>query len=356
MEDIDKQRVFVHGSATIDAVIQGHFSVEYSRVGVTTATATHTFEVIDGPIVEGEKHRLAEPNGEDVHGLKHDKRLGGGGINSAIALRTFDKKIGILYTGFSSPHPLLERGLSRRSIEYHFLEHYPVPVNAILGGREDKLILMSPLLGSTSLREQDRGTIDDAMRLSDVFLLNSPKDPNLVEHVIENSSASNTPVYVVVTKLDPDFVFKYVMPRATIVISYEDMVALSGSDPRKLSKQENMRQSLEMLRQLRTYRKTDYQRIYLTIGKQGARLLNNGVISHVRLDDHHLGQVQQSISMERGGTTGAGDVFAAAVAHYENIRKPFDIIEIVKKACERAVRHIGYAGPIYPNAFLVRID
>ena len=65
---------------------------------------------------------------------------GGGGQNSAVSIARrvpLMSNYNITYVDVSAPDDVVTDNLRLIGIEFHFLGYRPIPVNAIIGGRED---------------------------------------------------------------------------------------------------------------------------------------------------------------------------------------------------------------------------
>src|SRR3989344_5203531 len=109
-------KIVVAGNATLDAHLEGIVRIEQpNRVVVTSGDNSYyfkrVFEIEDGPITPGYKHRVkiditAYPRGlEDyIRGLKNQLMPGGGDINTSTSLMNradFDSDISIIFLDMS---------------------------------------------------------------------------------------------------------------------------------------------------------------------------------------------------------------------------------------------------------------
>ena len=363
-------KIVVAGNATLDAHLEGIVRIEQpNRVVVTSVDNSYyfkrVFEIEDGPITPGYKHRVkiditAYPRGlEDyIRGLKNQLMPGGGDINTSTSLMNradFDSDISIIFLDMSQRETLLVTHLNQLGIQHHFFNYRPVPVNAIIGGRDDKLILKGPMLPREKLRDEDKGVIDRLVEDVQGVVINSAKDESFVDALISSAERRDIPLYFMVTpSLDKDFVFTRVLPAGITITSHEDLAKLHGHDPLSYNKDQLFDMAVQYARQ---FRKDGFDRYgtFVTLGSNGVLYFDGKTyLSHTRLKEDQAELVFNSASSRFGSTNGAGDTFAGAVAMNYLETKGFSIDEIAKRASKAAIRHIGYEGPIQSSSFVTR--
>lgn len=250
------------------------------------------------------------------------------------------------------PDSLVIEGLERYGIAHHFFGLRPLPTNAVIGSREDKIVLKGPKLERVELDAGQRLLIYRLADSGDAIFLNSAKDTSFVECFLRNYK----PAYFVVTaSLEPDFVFEKMLPRGVCILNYDDIAALFGNDVAHYSDQTKMELALELMKKIRMDRLHIDRNLYVTLGKNGVYCsYGQSSLFHVRLSDEYIEKVRQTVMTNPSSTNGAGDVFAAAVLYNELVgkRKP-KVTEIAKKSSTAAVRHIGYGGPLPDSTFIV---
>ncbi len=258
-------------------------------------------------------------------------------------------------TSSSIPDALIQQSLSEIGINAYFFKLRPIPVNAIFGGRDDKIILKGPMLPRVDLSDEHRATIDEIVQGAHGIAINSIKDESLVEAIIHSAQKLRTPLYfVITTSLPSDFVFQRILPYGISIISDEDMASIFGQDPLKLNKDQLFELSLEYIRRMKRDAINNGNTLFVTLGQNGALCTNNTEkIYHVVLKDEYREMVNYSASSRIGSTNGAGDTFAGAVVSLSTLRKNTDITKVAMRANKASIRHIGHDGPISYSSFSV---
>ncbi|MBI2657661.1 carbohydrate kinase family protein [Candidatus Woesearchaeota archaeon] len=350
----EKKTVVVGGSATLDSLIQGIVRVNGPRITIEYDNAIEHFDVEDPPIRAGHKHRVSQDIGERTRGLLHRIKPGGGGYNSVTALRRLSStaELDLDYVDVSVQDSLVVEGLERYGINYHFFGLRPVPTNAVIGSREDKIVLKGPKLGRIELDAGHRLLIYGLTNSSDAVFLNSAKDKGFVECFLDNDKPA---YFVVTTSLEPDFVVEKMLPRGVCIMNYDDISALFGTDTSAYDDKAKMEMAFEMIKRIRIDGINPDRNLYVTLGKNGVYCsYGPGSLFHVRLSDEFIEKVRQTAMANPSSTNGAGDVFAAAVLYNELCAKGrFKVTDVSKKASAAAVRHIGYGEPLPDSAFIV---
>lgn len=349
--------VFVHGTVTIDKIINNS-KVVINGSNLTLVNAqgvTKTFKVLDGPIINRQKYKISQSLEEDIDAFSDEQRPGGGGFNSASHLRYLDPKLNVIYLSFSKLTDFIKQESEKLGMDYRFLCYHSIQTSLIIGAENDRMILTSPFDGEPILREEHFRIANEAVDKSSAAILNSAKDPDLVSHVTERAREKNVSVYLVATNsLDSDFIFGYVMPRATLIIGCEDMLWLNESNPLKQkSSKENSEQSLEMLKKLRKDKNVKF-RVYLTMGSYGDALLEDRLITHIQLYGEPYDNIQEILSKNPAAKNRAGDWLAASIVHNEIFKGIKDPVELMTHWYNNSFfRLIGYEGNVSQRDFLV---
>lgn len=314
------------------------------------------FKVEDPPIRQGHKHRVNQNISEKVSHLWHCYKPGGGGYNSVMAMRNLPdikEELELTYFDVSTPVSLIVKKLREKSIDSRFFYQREVPVNAIIGWREDKIVLKGPQLGRVEPDEKDAIEIIGAIQKSDVFLANSIKDPKYFEIYLDTSRKFNVPVYsVITTSLEPDFVFEKVFtdPNTAIILNYDEIPYLFSESTEKMSEEEKINFAFDALKRKIKSKINLNKPTYITLGKNGVYYSKNESITHIRLKPEYSEKVRDSIIKEGGNFNGAGDVFSAAVVAYD-LATNAEAEETALKASIAAIRHIGYKGELSSDSF-----
>ena len=357
-----KSQVLVAGNATIDALVEGKVvRVSDDHVRVVRRGKVRDFYVVDGPIVEGYKHRTDIRDMEaHIRGLKVELGGGGGGFNtitSMIDRAEHNSEVSGFYMDISDGDPLITEQLDRRSIKYDFFSHRPVPTNAILGiDRDDKIILKGRTLDRKDVTAKDIESIDSAVSSSNLVSLNGVKDVSFAEALINSSTKHGKLLFFNVTpSLESDFVLKRVLSSGVVQISYEDIAKLFGENPLKYSKDQLFSMAVDYMRKIRTDGLNDGQTLVVTAGSRGAFVMTpRSGIRHLSLKPDTADQVAYDASTKEGSTNGAGDVFHGSLVIQHLWRRRVDPIDLVTRASKAAVRYIGYQGELRANSFNIK--
>lgn len=358
-------RLTVMGKATIDATINGDVQIQDDRITITSKDVAAKFEIMDPPVRHGYKHTVNQDQlglAETIGGLEHVLRPAGGGYNSITSLRNISELgagLELFYLDMSNPSLLIAQGLAGHNIEYYFFNSCYVPTNVIIGGGKDKIILKGSELNRSQvvLTADYKQKIFDSINSSDGVLINGARDRSFAEEILRSSQKRNTPIYFAITKsLEPDFVFYQMLPNCVGLLNYEDIITLFGGNPLKHDVHDNMETALSLMEKIRTDRISPNKNMYVTLGEHGVYCSDGPKsISHVRLNEEYKEKINEKALENPRSTTGAGDVFAAAVLYHEITAKGRrDIIGIAKEASCAAVRHIGYNGKIPDEAFIIQ--
>ncbi|MBS3105095.1 hypothetical protein J4234_02465 [Candidatus Woesearchaeota archaeon] len=359
MSDKNKFKLVIAGNATLDAHIDGKVYEDGNNITVVSDGVKKIFEVVDGPIRYGYKHRTKADVEHSIRGLWNMLKPGGGGYNTATSIkRRMDiaTKLDLSYVDVSSPDELVLQSLREVGISPYFFGLRPIPINAILGGREDKIILKGPMLPRVNLLEEHKVAIDDIVREANGVAINSAKDEGLVEAMIESTNRRMVPLYFVVTSsLPPDFIFQKMLPYGLSIISHEDVTSIHGKNPLEFKDAQLFEMSLEYLRKMNKDKITNGNPLFITLGANGVLCMNHeSGIYHVKLKEEYVEMIGYSAGTKIGSTNGAGDVFAGAVVVLGATRKKLDITKVAMRASKASIRHIGYDGPVGYDSFTVK--
>lgn len=347
------------GNATLDAHIEGRVYEIDNQVVVISDGVKRVFDVVDGPIRYGFKHRTNVDVEQHIRGLWNVLKPGGGGYNTATSIKRRTDiaiNLNLAYIDVSEQDDLITQSLSELGISGYFFGLRPVPVNVILGGRGDKILLKGPMLPRVHLKDEHKETIDDLVHQANGVVINSAKDESLVDFLLQSSISRAVPLYFVVTSsLPSDFVLRRMLPFGTSILSHEDIVSIYGQNPLKLDDAQLFELSLEYLRKIRSDEVNKGNNIFVTLGPRGVLCLNrDGKIYHVILKEEYKEIVGYSAESRVGSTNGAGDTFAGAVVSLNSSVEKMDIKKIAMRASKASIRHIGYDGPIGYTSFNVR--
>lgn len=351
-------RIAVAGNATLDAYLNGTAQVNGSTITLTSGEKSIDVGLLDGPFIPDFKHRISNGIGDVLEGMDYDLVPGGGGYNSSVALKRFahgKMPFKVNYVDVSSPEMLVTMNLSDLDISYVFFGQRKVPINIVLGGREDKILLKGPKLPRVQLELQIYDALRQIVTSNDAVLVNSAKDESLVDAILSASDRTRTPLYfVITTSLPTDFVYDRILPSGVCIFNYDDLLALSGVNPAQHGVKDKIGIAFETLNRIRKDKTSFNQNLYVTLGKYGVYCSDGDSIWHIKLNDEHQAKVQEDVKRHSGSTTGAGDVFAALPVYYGTvIGKEISLQDIAKIASTASIKHIGYKGSLPDNAFVV---
>ena len=344
------------GNSAIDVLIDGIVTFRKDSILVDSFGVNKEFKIEDPPIREEHKHRLSHPIEQEVRLLKRSEVAGGGGPNSAIAMRTLPDLIDELevhHFDVSSSDHVVDESMRSRGVNVHWFGRRDSPHNAIFEHRKDRIILKGPILDRYSPKRPD---IDDIKRIipgSKAVLDNSPKDADYVDVFIDVATAGKIPLYHVATpSLRRDFIEERVLPSGTCIFNYNDAIDLFG-DHIPSTKEGKMDYALEILKKIKKEGKTPHT-LFLTGGSRGAYAITEDGTIHVKLRENYQKRVNQAKAKKGYTTNGAGDVFAAAIAVYDTLpKRQEDIGELTMRASIASIRHLGYIKPLSSEAFLI---
>ena len=365
-------RIVVGGNATLDYIVDGSIYVQGEKedtVIVDSQGMVEKFKVADPPIRPGFKHRVNRKLDQDVMELWHCVKPGGGGYHSVTAMQslpgTENVELDLVYMDVSEPHVKNIKGLQKYGVKFHFFYQREVPVNAILGWRDDKITLKGPQLdrvepSNTHIGELEGLLSGSAFRVREpvdfpvvnAVLVNSFKDPAYAEQILRICGEKDIPLYfVITTSLEKDFVYAKVLPNAVGILNYDEIPAIDGINE-KLDDQSKLELARETIKKIRIDGINSTHPIFVTLGKNGVYCSEgSSSIEHIYLNRSIAEQVNNGGSFKREGTSGAGDVFAAAVTLYRTLNPQISVGELARKASQAAIRYIGYSGRLSPSTF-----
>ncbi len=361
--------IIVAGNATLDAHLEGTVQlVQPNLVIVSSGDSSYhfkrAFKVEDGPITPGYKHRVEldindYPRGlEDfMRGLKYQLRPGGGNINTATSISNradLKSDLSLVLLDVSAGESLLTEHLDRLGIQHKFLGYRPPPVNVVIGGRDDKIILKGPMLERVDISDRDKSTIDQMVENSQGVIINSAKDESFVEALMSSAQSRGIPVYIMVTSsLNKSLVMNKILPAGVITINHEDTAKLYGENPLDYTSHQLFEIAVEHMKQLKETNKG--HGLFITLGPNGVLYSDrNTTMRHTRLKEEFTEIVFHSVSSRFGSTNGAGDTFQGELAVQYLGNKTPDIDEVVQRASKAAIRHIGYRGGLRHSDFITR--
>lgn len=343
-------KIVVGGNATLDVFVlenaRSSITIEDKKVRIVAENGEIVeFRVEDPPIKAGRKHRVNQNIAEAVKPLWHRFEPGGGGYNSVVAMRKLPwigSDLALTYIDVSIPAPLIVEGLKGCDIDSHFFYQRGIPINLIIGCREDKIILKGPQLGRVEPVEKNIREAEKCMYKSNALLINSWKDPRYVEEYIKITQKYGVPVYCTITSsMDKEFTLEYILPRVRAILNYDEMPELFGGNS-DLDEKSRLEFALETLIKIRKDSINTDKPLFVTLGRHGAYCARKSIIDHVQLKPEYRERVAKNLNTSNG-TRGAGDVFSAAVVGYDTAAKQrMDLVKLLKKANSVAIRHIGY--------------
>ncbi len=258
------------------------------------------------------------------------------------------------YLDVSYSHPLIVETLREMHVREYFFNHRDVPVNAVIGGRENKIGLKGPMLGRVEPNNREMEGAAHLIGSSNALLINSVKDQKYVEHYIKIAKSKGIPIYAVITSaLDPDFIFKVVIPNTKPLFNYDEMPNLYGV-PIMENDREKMEFAIEKIKEMRMNEINKQDPLIVTLGSHGAYYTKKESIGHVMLTPPYSTKVNKSVRKNNGHTSGAGDIFAGAYTLLDALTScRADLDWLMIKASVASIRHIGYKGKLPGAAFSI---
>ena len=351
MSDFKTIKILVAGNATIDQFVYGKFRSEGDRVTLICEGFDRTFDLVDPPFKTGYKHRIDVDVENAIYGLKTQSRPGGGGINLAISMfnrAPHETYLQINYVDMSQEHPLIREHLDNLGINYRFLGHRPVPVNIVMGTRDDKVTLKGPMLPRESLTDSDRKTIETLVEGSDVACGNGLKDDSLAKYMISASNSRNIPIFFLVTSsLERVFFEREVLPIATTIINQEDIFRYLGGNPQSADPNQMYTLSVEYVRSLVLDGKIRGYPLIVTMGSNGAIFwTKDAPLRHTKVNEETALKINKYHFSDTSRINGAGDTFAGEIL-MQSIQYPSrNITTMVERANKAALRRMGYEGQL----------
>jgi hypothetical protein len=351
-------KITVAGNATLDVFVDSVPRITSSKVEFTDALG-HTVEFMlqDPPKnLQGKKVRVNQNLASEVRTLTHHYESGGGGYNSVMAIRNLEiigKLFTLQYFDVSNPDRTVAMPLREAGILYRFFYDRDLPVNIIVGHREDKLILKGPTMGRVSPRAETVRDIGDLLHGSDSMLINSLKDPNYFEEYLR-VCGNKIPVYSTVTgSFDKDFTYGVVLPGTRPILNYDELPSLGGIGT-EYTGTERVEMAIEELRHIRVDRINPEMPLFATLSRHGMLGATKSKIYQVKLNEDLGEKVHEAAKRNTQGIRGAGDVAAGALVAYDTVSEQRQSIpKLLVLANTAAIRHIGYAGPLPESAFEV---
>lgn len=286
---------------------------------------------------------------------------GGGGLHTATALsdlaETSPIKLHLHYIDVSEEDKkIITRHFDHWQIGHTFFGLRPGPLNAVVGGSDDKYIFKGPPLPREGVEEQIRkeeqkfkSAINSVLEGSKGVVINSAKDIRFVELILASAQERGIPLYFNITdSLPSDFVFKRILPSGVGIINQEDIISLYGENPLHFNDKQLKEYALELMRRIIRGGVNNSNPLYVTLGKYGTYCVAaDGGVYHVVLKDGYAPRVSHSALTNVGSTTGAGDSFTAAVVYNTTLfGRDADPREVAKMANAFSIKHIKYQGPL----------
>jgi sugar/nucleoside kinase (ribokinase family) len=368
----------VAGNGTLDAILSGNVRVESSTLIVTSEEGGGEFAIENPPVKPGKKLKTNEDLAEIIisSNLWHKYVPGGGGFNSSRALRELEgENLDLSYIDVSKPNKLFAEGLRKLQLyDSHHFWRRDMPTNVILKYKGDRLILKGAQAREYSPLIDHWQQTNHYMSGKDALFVNSIKDKDYVEMYMDIADKRNIPVFYCITSSTPwDFAKSIIFPNSTIFLNYDDLSETLewqktiehrlndvGIDPMSdaadhFEEEIRMKFALNILNEINLSKPQDKLRSYITMGKHGVYCSDEFGSYHVSLTDDYQARVDDSIKVNRGTTNGAGDYFFAAASLYSVKFPGLRATNISMKASEVAMRHIGYWGPLSPDAFKITL-
>jgi sugar/nucleoside kinase (ribokinase family) len=231
-------------------------------------------------------------------------RIGGGAYNSAGAIGRFltqGAPVLFLDTASNGGEWDLPKSLLLSSLHIREMQD-----NGIFGGRGDKVILRSSLQPGGPLTEDQLIRIARFVEACDVILVNSPKDPEAVEVLLDLAERRGVPVAFVMTpSLKWGFIRSRVLPRVNLAISSWDEIGNVMHSPVEKTIPDVLRAMDTLCLDMQSGGE-----VLVTLGSQGVVGAGSDLQFHARLVGTVLDKVDSLVSADPIRMNGAGDAFA----------------------------------------------
>jgi len=358
----------VFGNGAIDHHVQAT-SIEPTDTGVsiTLESGERKFIALDDtPFVSGKKHTVHNIE-RLIERIEGEVQAGGGAYNSARSLDRIREhaaiKFGIYTVDVSSPHPAIDAMAGQHDIKAYFAGLRSIPNRLVVSGQHEVLNI-----GGTSLEritEVDSQTarhLDQLPSMVDVksCLITSAKDEAYVLKVKEIALLSKAALFFVPTpSLSYAFVKKEMFNRGTVIVSWNDILELDGTET-DMPDLEKIEHTHKIMREIMRSQH-DKHNIYVTLGPYGALCGFKDDVYHIMLHKDIALDVRGAFEKRVGSSNAAGDHFAASVMFFETFvpRLMLDVASVGKMACKHVIGAVGYSRPINSANFsnqLVTMD
>jgi hypothetical protein len=325
--------------------------------GYALATAAGEFEIVLSPGGSGNgKPEACFDRGVLVYA--DEKRYGGGGYNSAVAMRRADPDVGIQYSDSGVYDAALAADLASHNIEYRARGLHAMSENLVTGDpeRPDKLVFKSarPKLAGVGPDDQfswlaGAGTV----------LANSDKDRAWVTRLSGRAARGCLNLHFVVTgALPADYLMEAVIPSATVVFAGLDEIGESLG----IQIEESIEGGISAVRLLAVSARSPSA--HVTMGSQGVLVSDPETMTvlHVRLAPGRVAEeVRRIVRRDRARVCGCGDSYAggasASIAGQNGGTAlwphPSGAAAAAMAGSAAALAALGYRGALTPKDFVV---
>ena len=348
--------VGIVGGATRDSYLaQCETETDGNTVSVRCGAHSRRLKILDGCADAGGKATLSElPAGLLAHASRTE--FGGGGVNSCRAFQMVAPGYPLRYLDVSLFDPQLSAYLNNPATRVRFLGLRPIPVNAVLGDRGDKVILKSPTPPGVTCLSLERQAEITWLASAKAILANSLRDPAVIARLIYESGRRRAKVYLGVTRsLPSDSGIESIA--SVIIAGWDDF-----SEQIALGVRMDISGGMLAVERLRELAPT--AALFVTMGREGVLLqtASDCAAVHVRLRSGVDSQVQLLVFENPSRACGCGDAFAAGLfaeletgrSYLSNVRTERPRFErAAMSGCASALRWLGYRGPLAESDFVV---
>ncbi len=288
------------------------------------------------------------------------EKLGGGGRNS-LAEHVLIESTGqdTIYLDMQVPCESILRYMKQNRVESYFLNKRRPAVNVVVGGRDNKRIIKSPIEKNLPLTSIEAYFISAMVKSSGRVLMNSAKDMSLADCVMQHCRRYKKEVGVVVTTSfdNYDYVRGHIVPSATCIFNYDEIGTVFNPEHKSLGDENDKNEdALWGIGDCLAIQMRSGQRhsIYVTLGKNGIFAADrHGEVYHIFLRNEEIRQsLAEIIPKREDATNGCGDHFAAAALKYEE--QGYQTIAAGILGQIHSIRFIGYRGDISESDFIVQ--
>ncbi len=282
----------------------------HTKNGATVVvTEANQYEVHPrGVVIAGAKVTVDRLPSELLAGATSE-RLGGGGFNSLCALKLIGGQLSVRYVDACRLDDSIGQAVGGPTTEVHGLGLREIPSNAIVGDRETKIILKSPIENFFSTLGARQTHVLAKLTECEGILLNSVKDKMVVEAILKAASASGTCLHFVLTESLPLDFTRWLLERTqlSVVANWDQVAYVTGEQAEKTVS--GCRKVLSWFRH-----NAPQCDVFLTMSSLGALVAKAGDASvwHARLRPDIGEEVSRVAALGRR-VCGCGDAFAAGV-------------------------------------------